>query len=110
MVRSETEARALDRSLLRGVAWTAAARWASQALTWVSWLIVARLLSPEDYGLVGMAAIYLGGIAQLAVLSGNLMTALRLGSQPFLLPDLLKLVVVGLLLRRTASSFRARLS
>ncbi len=54
------EARALDRSLLRGVAWTAAAKWASQALTWVSWLIVARLLTPEDYGLVGMAAIYLG--------------------------------------------------
>ena len=54
------EARALDRSLLRGVAWTAAAKWASQALSWLSWLIVARLLTPEDYGLVGMAAIYLG--------------------------------------------------
>src|SRR5947199_9293204 len=60
------EARALDRSLLRGVAWTAAAKWASQALSWVSWLIVARLLSPEDYGLVGMAAIYLGLITLLS--------------------------------------------
>jgi len=56
----EVETGALDRSLLRGVAWTAAAKWASQALSWGSWLIVARLLSPEDYGLVGMAAIYLG--------------------------------------------------
>jgi len=54
------EARALDRSLVRSVAWTAAAKWASQGLAWVSWLIVARLLTPEDYGLVGMAAIYLG--------------------------------------------------
>src|SRR3989440_12260898 len=60
------EARALDRSLVRGVAWTARAKWASQALSWISWLIVARLLSPEDYGLVGMAAIYLGLITLLS--------------------------------------------
>ena len=60
------EAQALDRSLLRGVAWTATAKWASQALSWVSWLIVARLLTPEDYGLVGMAAIYLGLITLLS--------------------------------------------
>jgi O-antigen/teichoic acid export membrane protein len=60
------ESRALDRSLLRGVAWTAAAKWASQALSWISWLIVARLLTPEDYGLVGMAAIYLGLITLLS--------------------------------------------
>lgn len=53
-------ARALDRSLLHGVAWTAAAKWVSQALSWGAWLVVARLLTPEDYGLVGMAAIYLG--------------------------------------------------
>jgi PST family polysaccharide transporter len=57
---------ALDRSLVRGVAWTAAAKWASQALSWLSWLIVARLLAPEDYGLVGMAAIYLGMITLLS--------------------------------------------
>ncbi|HEY3194425.1 MAG TPA: lipopolysaccharide biosynthesis protein [Candidatus Dormibacteraeota bacterium] len=60
------EARALDHSLVRGVAWTAAAKWASQALAWVSWLIVARLLTPEDYGLVGMAAIYLGLVTLLS--------------------------------------------
>jgi len=51
---------------VRGVAWTAAAKWASQGLAWVSWLIVARLLTPEDYGLLGMAAIYLGLIALLS--------------------------------------------
>ena len=63
---TRVEAPALDRSLVRGVAWTAAGKWASQGLTWVSWLIVARLLTPEDYGLVGMAAIYLGLIALLS--------------------------------------------
>lgn len=64
--RNPAQARALDRSLVRGVAWTATARWATQALSWVSWLIVARLLSPEDYGLVGMAALYLGLITLLS--------------------------------------------
>ena len=60
--------------------------------------------------LAGLAAISLGGIAQLAVLSGSFLTALRLGSQPFLLPDLVKLLVVALLLRRIPSGLRARLS
>jgi teichuronic acid exporter len=65
-VGTPVEARALDRSLMRGVAWTAAGKWSSQALSWASWLIVARLLTPEDYGLVGMAAIYLGLITLLS--------------------------------------------
>jgi PST family polysaccharide transporter len=64
--RTAVDGLALDRSLLHGVAWTATAKWASQALSWVSWLVVARLLSPEDYGLVGMAAIYLGLITLLS--------------------------------------------
>ena len=63
---ARSDARALDPSLLRGVAWTAGARWASQGLNWVAWLVVARLLSPEDYGLVGMAAIYLGLVTLLS--------------------------------------------
>jgi O-antigen/teichoic acid export membrane protein len=50
----------LDRSLVRGVAWTGAIKWVTQIAAWVSTLAVARLLSPEDYGLVGMAAVYLG--------------------------------------------------
>jgi O-antigen/teichoic acid export membrane protein len=64
--RTLVEARTLDGSLLRGVVWTAGAKWVAQGLTWVSWLIVARLLSPEDYGLVGMAAIYLGLVTLLS--------------------------------------------
>src|SRR5213083_2317392 len=64
--RTHAQARTLDRALLHGVAWTAAAKWAAQVLSWASWLIVARLLSPEDYGLVGMATIYLGLITLLS--------------------------------------------
>jgi O-antigen/teichoic acid export membrane protein len=51
--------KALDQALVGGVAWTAGVKWVSQALTWVMTLVVARLLRPSDYGLIGMAAIYL---------------------------------------------------
>jgi teichuronic acid exporter len=46
----------LDRSLARSLAWRAVADWSSQILTWVAFLVVARMLSPEDFGIVSMAA------------------------------------------------------
>jgi O-antigen/teichoic acid export membrane protein len=52
--------RVLDQSLARGMAWTAGAKWSSQFLSWASLILVARLLSPPDFGLVGMATLYLG--------------------------------------------------
>jgi PST family polysaccharide transporter len=70
----------LDRSLVRGVAWTSGAKWASQVLAWASMLVAARLLSPEDYGLVGMASIYLGLI--------TLVSEFSLGSTVLTLRDL----------------------
>ena len=45
----------LDGALVRGLAWTAGMKWGAQIFSWASTLIVARLLNPEDYGLVGMA-------------------------------------------------------
>src|SRR5688572_7585112 len=50
----------LDRRLVQGIAWTGAVRWATQVLSWAATFIVARLLTPTDYGLVGMAMIYVG--------------------------------------------------
>jgi PST family polysaccharide transporter len=50
----------LDGALVRGLAWTAGMKWGAQIFSWASTLIVARLLNPEDYGLVGMATVYLG--------------------------------------------------
>jgi O-antigen/teichoic acid export membrane protein len=49
----------LDRSMARAVAWNAAARWVSQILSWASTIVIARLLTPYDYGLIGMAGLYL---------------------------------------------------
>ena len=50
----------LNRSLVQGVAWTAGLKWLSQIFSWTSTLIVARLLTREDYGLVAMATVFLG--------------------------------------------------
>lgn len=49
----------LDKALVGGVAWTASVKWISQVSTWAITLVVARLLLPSDYGLIGMASIYL---------------------------------------------------
>src|SRR5579871_909850 len=50
--------RNLDVKFVGGLAWTAGAKWATQFLTWGSLLIVARLLTPGDYGLGEMAGLY----------------------------------------------------
>jgi teichuronic acid exporter len=50
----------LDRKFITGVAWTTSAKWLSQIGTWAITLIVARLLAPSDYGLFGMAMVYIG--------------------------------------------------
>ena len=54
--------RSVDRALVRGIAWTGSMKWATQFITWAGMIVLARLLTPEDYGLVGMATIYLGFI------------------------------------------------
>lgn len=52
--------RALDRSLVRGIAWTGGGKWITQILSWIATPVIARLLSPGDYGVAGMAMIYVG--------------------------------------------------
>ena len=45
----------LDKAVFHGLAWTAGAKWLTQIATWASVCISARLLSPADFGLAGMA-------------------------------------------------------
>jgi biotin transport system substrate-specific component len=59
--------------------------------------------------LAGMALIHLGGLAQLAVLSGGIERAFEIGSRPFLLADALKAGFAGLVVRRLAQSVRTRI-
>lgn len=55
-----SSSRELDRSFVSGLAWTGAIRWLGQLASWAITILVARLLTPADYGLVGMATVYLG--------------------------------------------------
>jgi biotin transport system substrate-specific component len=57
----------------------------------------------------GLVLVYLGGLAQLLVLTGSVGAAARLGTLPFLVPDLIKLGAAVLALRPTIRPVRARL-
>jgi biotin transport system substrate-specific component len=59
--------------------------------------------------LVGLVLIHLGGLAQLAILTGNLSAAARFGTVPFLLGDLLKIAVLVPVLTQLTPTIRARL-
>ena len=45
---------------LSGFRWTASVRILSQVITWAITLVVIRLLSPTDYGLLAMATVFIG--------------------------------------------------
>jgi PST family polysaccharide transporter len=47
------------------VSWTAGSQAAMQAVTFVTTVVLARLLAPSDFGLVGMAAVYTGLVTML---------------------------------------------
>ncbi len=44
-------------SLAENLAWRALANWSSQLISWAALLVAARLLSPADFGLVGMSVL-----------------------------------------------------
>ena len=50
----------LRRSLIAGTAWMVAARWGIRLIGMISTVVLARLLSPADFGLVAMAMIVVG--------------------------------------------------
>ena len=52
--------RPLERSLFHGVAWNAALKWPAQLLSWITTIWMARLLLPRDFGVVGMATVFIG--------------------------------------------------
>ncbi|MFO0706488.1 MAG: lipopolysaccharide biosynthesis protein [Nitrospira sp.] len=55
----------MDRSLIKGMFWTGLVKWASQIVSWATTILVARLLTPEDYGIVGMATAFIGVVSLL---------------------------------------------
>ena len=59
------DARRLNRSFMHSVAWSGAGRWVTQLISWPATVVIARLLSPADYGLVVLVRVYIDFIGML---------------------------------------------
>jgi len=59
--------------------------------------------------LAGLVLIHLGGLAQLAIITGSIAGAAQLATWPFLLGDLLKIAVLVPVLTQLTPTIRARL-
>jgi len=59
----------LKEKAVKGIFWSSIERFSAQGVQFVLGIILARLLTPSDYGLVGMIAIFIA-ISQAFVLSG----------------------------------------
>jgi O-antigen/teichoic acid export membrane protein len=56
----------LRQQILSGLRWSAGVRLGSQLFTWAITLVVVRLLSPQDYGLLSMAMVFIGFLSMVA--------------------------------------------
>jgi teichuronic acid exporter len=59
-------ARHLDRPLVTSVAWSALSKWSVQLASWISTIALARILTAEDYGIIGMAGLFMGFVGMLS--------------------------------------------
>lgn len=59
-------ARGLKAKTVRGVAWNGAARGSTRLFQFVVMIVLARLLEPKDFGIIGVVAIVSGFVAMLA--------------------------------------------
>jgi biotin transport system substrate-specific component len=75
----------------------------------VGWAVARRSGWPGLVAgpLLGMAAVYAGGVAQLLVLTGSARVAIAAGTVPFALGDLVKCGLAALILRRSLPLTRA---
>lgn len=56
----------LKSKVVAGVGWTAGANFVGQIITWAITIVVMRLLSPGDYGLLAMASVFVAFLAMMA--------------------------------------------
>ena len=62
-------AESLKNKTVKGTLWSALERFSVQGIQFVVMIIMARLLTPDDYGLVGMLAIFIA-VSQSLIDSG----------------------------------------
>ncbi len=70
----------LDRTLVHGMTWTAGIKVATIAVSWACTIMLARILSPQDYGIFTMATVYVG--------LTSMVTDFGLGAAIIALPEL----------------------
>lgn len=56
-MKNKAQAISVGRSAINGVAWLSVTKFFGQSISWIITIYIARILSPVDYGLMGMAAI-----------------------------------------------------
>ena len=59
----------LKNTTTKGILWSAVERFSVQGVQFVIMMVMARLLTPDDYGLIGMLAIFIA-VAQSLIDSG----------------------------------------
>lgn len=57
---NQSEPYKASREIMRGVGWAVVMRWVMRSIGLVSTIILARLLSPEDFGIAAMAGLVIG--------------------------------------------------
>ena len=55
----EKAAESLKNKAVKGILWTAVQKYSTMIVSFISGIILARLLTPEDYGCIGMLAIFM---------------------------------------------------
>ena len=75
-----SSAGALDRTIIHGVTWTAGVKVATIAVSWACTIALARILNPQDYGILTMATVFVGLTA--------MVTDFGLGAAIIALPEL----------------------
>jgi lipopolysaccharide exporter len=56
----DTQMRSVRSDVVKGVFWSVGARWVLRSLGLISTIILARLLTPQDFGLMAMATVVIG--------------------------------------------------
>lgn len=59
----------LKGQMVKGAAWMAGMRWSLKFIGLINTIILARLLAPEDFGIIAMAMVVIGFLEQMAELS-----------------------------------------
>ena len=58
----------LKQKVMSGLRWTAGGKFLGQLITWGITIVIIRLLSPSDYGLMSLTSVFVGFLAMLSEL------------------------------------------